>query len=105
MGCPQREDGVKTLMMHGPSHPGEILKCDYIEPLELSVTQAAEALGVNRKTLSAILNERQGVSPAMAFRLARAFDTSPELWVNMQAQFDVWQARHTDVSGVQKMAR
>ena len=91
-------------MMHDPAHPGEILKCDYIEPLELSVTEAAEALGVTRKTLSAILNERQGVSPAMAFRLARAFKTSPELWVNMQAQYDVWQARDTDVSGVRQIA-
>lgn len=90
-------------MMHDPVHPGEILRCDYLEPLELSVTQAAEALGVTRKTLSAILNERQGVTPAMAFRLARAFETSPELWVNLQAQFDVWQARDTDVSNVRRI--
>lgn len=67
------------------------------------MTETAKSLGVSRKTLSTILNQRQGVSASMALRLARAFETSPALWVNMQAQFDVWKARDTDVSGVRAL--
>lgn len=58
----------------------------------MSVTEAAEALGVSRKTLSAILNGRAGVSPEMAARLSIAFDTSAESWLNQQLQYDLWQA-------------
>ena len=87
-------------MMHNPPHPGEILRCDYLEPLELNVTEAARALGVTRKTLSAVLNERAGISPAMAHRLAKALDTSAELWVNLQTQYDLWRARDVDLTGV-----
>ncbi len=90
-------------MMHDPPHPGEILRADYLEPLGLSVTAAAGALGVTRKTLSAVLNERAGISPAMAYRLAKAFDTSPELWSNLQMQYDLWQARETDLEGVLRL--
>jgi addiction module HigA family antidote len=90
-------------MMHNPPHPGEILRADYLEPLGLSVTEAATALGVTRKTLSAVLNERAGISPAMAHRLSKALDTTPEFWVNLQAQFDSWQARETDVGGVRRL--
>ncbi|NJM66229.1 MAG: HigA family addiction module antidote protein [Acaryochloris sp. RU_4_1] len=63
-----------------------------IEPLNLTVTEAAEALGVSRKTLSAILNCRAGISPEMAIRLGKAFDTSPESWLNQQMHYDLWQA-------------
>ncbi len=78
------------MKMHKPPHPGEILKALCLEPLELSVTAAAEALGVSRKTLSAILNGRAGISPAMAIRLSKAFDTTPESWLNQQMQYDLW---------------
>ena len=78
--------------MHNPPHPGEVIKELCLEPLGLSVTDAAKALGVSRKTLSAILNGRSGVSPEMALRLAKAFDTSPESWLNQQMQYDLWQA-------------
>ena len=90
-------------MMHNPPHPGEILRADYIEPLGLSVTAAARALGVTRKTLSAVLNERAGISPAMAHRLAKALDTTPELWVNLQIQYDLWQVRDTDLRQVRRL--
>ena len=90
-------------MMHDPPHPGEILRSDYLEPLGLSVTAAASALGVTRKTLSAVLNERAGISPAMAYRLSKAFDTSPELWSNLQMQYDLWQARETDLGDVLRL--
>jgi len=78
--------------MHNPPHPGEVIKELCIEPLGISVTAAAEGLGVSRKTLSAILNGRAGISPEMAVRLSIAFDTSSESWLNQQTQYDLWQA-------------
>ncbi len=82
-----------TLQMHNPPHPGEVIRDLCLEPLDLSVTAAAEALGVTRKTLSAILNGHAGISPEMALRLSIAFDTSPESWLNQQTQYDLWQAK------------
>ena len=82
-----------TLQMHNPPHPGEILRELCIEPLGISVTEAAEGLGVSRKTLSAILNGRSGISPEMALRLSIAFNTSPESWLNQQTQYDLWVAK------------
>ena len=83
------------MRMHNPPHPGEILKSLCLEPLGLSVTDAAEALGVSRKTLSAILNGRAGISPEMAVRLSIAFDTTAESWLNQQTQFDLWHAEQS----------
>ena len=80
------------MRMHNPPHPGEVLRELCLEPLGLSVTAAAEALGVARKTLSAILNGHSGISPEMALRLAKAFDTTPESWLNQQVQYDLWMA-------------
>ncbi len=80
------------MKMHNPPHPGEILRELWLEPLELTVTKAAEALGVSRKTLSSILNGRAGISPEMAVRLSIAFGTSSESWLNQQTQYDLWQA-------------
>ncbi len=80
------------MRMHNPPHPGEVLKTLCLEPLKLSVTKAAKALGVSRKTLSAILNGRAGISPEMAVRLSMAFDTSAESWLNQQMQYDLWHA-------------
>jgi addiction module HigA family antidote len=78
--------------MHNPPHPGEIIRELCLKPLDISVSEAAKALGVSRKTLSAILNGRAGVSPEMAVRLSIAFDTSAESWMNQQAQYDLWHA-------------
>jgi len=80
------------MRMHNPPHPGKIIKHLCLDPLDLSVTQAAQALGVSRKTLSAILNGRAGVSPEMAVRLSMAFSTSAESWLNQQTQYDLWHA-------------
>jgi antitoxin HigA-1 len=80
------------MRMHNPPHPGEVLRELCLEPLGLSVTDAAKALGVARKTLSAILNGHSGISPEMAIRLAKAFDTTPESWLNQQVQHDLWEA-------------
>lgn len=82
-----------TMQMHNPPHPGEIIRELCLEPLELSVTEAAEGLGVSRKTLSAILNGHAGISPEMALRLSMAFDTTPESWLNQQIQYDLWTAK------------
>jgi antitoxin HigA-1 len=78
------------MRMHNPPHPGEILKSLCLEPLGLTITDAAHALGVSRKTLSSILNGRAGISPEMAVRLSIAFDTTAESWLNQQTQFDLW---------------
>lgn len=92
------------MLMYNPPHPGEIIKELCLEPLGISVTAAAEGLGVSRKTLSSILNGRAGVSPEMAIRLSIAFDTSAESWINQQAQYDLWQAeQHRDTLKVSKL--
>lgn len=93
------------MIMYNPPHPGEILRELCLEPLEITVTDAAAALGVSRKTLSAILNGRAGISPEMAIRLAKAFDTTPESWLNQQMQYDLWQAQQSvGDPDVQKLA-
>ncbi len=83
----------KHSRMHNPAHPGEVLKELYMKPRYISITQAAEALGVTRKHLSNIVNAHAPVTPDMAVRLAIAFGTDPELWLNMQAQSDLWTLR------------
>ena len=80
------------MLMHNPPHPGEVLRELCLEPLGVSVTAASEALGVSRKTLSAVLNGKAGISPEMAIRLSIAFDTSAESWLNQQSQYELWHA-------------
>jgi len=83
----------KPAKMHNPSHPGEILRELYLKPMGVTITEAAEALAVTRKHVSAIVNGRAPVTPDMAMRLAVVFATEPELWVNLQAQYDLWDIR------------
>jgi len=83
------------MKMHNPPHPGEVLKRLCLEPLNVTVTEAARALGVSRKTLSSILNGRAGISPEMAIRLSIAFNTSAESWLNQQVQYDLWHAERS----------
>ena len=80
------------MLMHNPPHPGEVLKELCLEPLGLTVTEAAKGLGVSRKTLSTIINGKAGISPEMAVRLSIAFNTSSESWLNQQSQYDLWRA-------------
>ena len=80
------------MKMQDPPHPGEVLRDLCVKPLGLTVTQAAAALGVSRKTLSRILNVRAGISPEMAVRLSLAFGTTAESWMNQQVQYDLWHA-------------
>jgi len=77
--------------MHSPSHPGEILSEMYLKPMGVSITKAADALGVSRKHVSAIVNGRSPVTPDMALRLSVVFGTAAEFWINLQAQRDLWE--------------
>ena len=81
------------MLMHNPPHPGELIREICIEPLGLSVTEAAKGLGVTRKTLSSLLNGHSGVTPMMAIRLSKAFGGSPESWLSHQLYYDLWQAQ------------
>ena len=81
------------MSMKNPSHPGEIIRDLCIEPLGLTVTKAAEGLGVTRKTLSLLLNGHAGISPEMALRLSQAFGRSPESWLQLQGSYDLAQVR------------
>jgi antitoxin HigA-1 len=81
------------MRMHKPAHPGEVLKEMYINPLSLTITETARALGITRKALSELINGRTGVSTEMALRLSKAFGTTPELWLNMQRNFDLIRAQ------------
>ena len=83
------------MRMYSPPHPGEIIREFCIEPLNLSVTEAAEALGVTRKTLSTLLNGRSGISPEMALRLSKVFGRTPESWLRLQLQFDLWKTQQS----------
>lgn len=77
------------MKMHNPPHPGEVLNELCLKPSGLTVTEAADALGVSRKTLSMILNGRSGISPEMAVRLSIAFGTTAESWLAQQVKFDL----------------
>ncbi|MGE0748800.1 MAG: HigA family addiction module antitoxin [Rhodospirillales bacterium] len=79
--------------MKNPPHPGGIVRRQCLEPLGLTVTQAAKGLGVTRQALSDLVNERAGVSVEMAIRLSKAFGSSPETWLGLQMAYDLWQAR------------
>ena len=79
--------------MHNPPHPGGIVRRQCLEPLGLSVTEAARALGVTRQALSDVVNEKAAISVEMAIRLSKAFGSSPETWLGMQIAYDLWQAR------------
>lgn len=80
-------------MMHNPPHPGIFIKEICLKPLGLTVTQAAIDLDISRKTLSALLNGRTGISPEMALRLAKAFNTTAESWLMQQMHYDLWQVK------------
>jgi addiction module HigA family antidote len=77
-----------------PVHPGRILKNHHLIPLSISITDLAKILGVSRKTTSRIINERGAITPDMALRLSRAFKTTPNLWLGLQQEYDLWHATH-----------
>jgi len=79
------------MSMHNPAHPGQVLKELWLEPLGITLTQAAVRLGVTRKTISKIINARGSITPEMALRLEIVFGTSAQAWMNMQTAYDLWQ--------------
>lgn len=79
--------------MQNPPHPGGIVKRQCLEPLDLTVTEAARGLGVTRQALSELINERNSISVEMAIRLSKAFGSTPETWLRMQMAYDLWKAR------------
>jgi addiction module HigA family antidote len=79
-------------MIRRPTHPGNIIKEDYLLPLSIAIKDMADTLGVSRKTLSKIINERGAITPDMALRLSRALDTTPDFWLNLQKNYDLWHA-------------
>lgn len=81
------------MVMKNPVHPGRIVRQDCLEPLGLSVTKAAEILGVSRQAANNLVNEKAGVSPEMAIRLSKAFGGTAEAWLQMQMNYDLAQAR------------
>jgi len=88
-----------------PIHPGTILLEEVIKPLNLTVTDAAEYLGVSRKTLSELVNCRSGLSPEMAVRIAKATGTSPESWYNMQVNLNLWEAINNEPKDVKSFPK
>ncbi len=92
------------MTMHNPPHPGEFIRATYIEPFDISIRSLAESLDVSPSTLARIVSTRSAVSPEMALRLSKALGRSPESWLAMQHNFDLWQAkRSADLSDVQKI--
>lgn len=92
------------MAMHNPPHPGEFITAVYLEPHELSGRELALKLGVAASTLSRVLKGSSGVSPEMALRLSKALGRTPESWLAMQYNHDLWQAKqHVDLAGVTKL--
>lgn len=79
--------------MHNPAHPGEVIKAFCLEPKSISVADAAERLGVSRKTLYKIINGKGAVTPEMALRLELVFGSTAQTWLNMQTSYDLWQLK------------
>ena len=93
------------MTMHNPPHPGEFIRETYIEPFGISIRSLAESLGVSPSTLARIVSMRSAISPEMALRLSKAIGRSPESWLAMQHNYDLWLAKKSaDLSDVQKVS-
>jgi addiction module HigA family antidote len=93
------------MRMKNPPHPGRLVRQECIEPLGLTVTDAAERLGVTRQALNNLVNERAGISPEMSIRLSKAFGSSPDVWLGMQMEYDLAEAeKHADEIKVRRIA-
>jgi len=77
-----------------PVHPGKVLFQHYLKPMKISVTKMSEILGVSRKALSNIVNEHKSITPEMSLRLSKALNTTPDLWLNLQKNYDLWHTAH-----------
>jgi antitoxin HigA-1 len=95
-----------TRLNRRPTHPGEMLREDFLPDYGLTVSSLAEAIGVSRQSINEIVRERRSVSPEMALRLARLFGNSPEFWLNAQRAVDLWEAAQlieSDVARIQPL--
>jgi addiction module HigA family antidote len=90
-------------MQRRPTHPGEMLREDFLRDYNLTVANLAEALGVSRQTVNELLRERRALSPEMALRLSRLFGNSPEFWLNAQRAVDLWDAAQAIKSDVERI--
>ena len=90
------------MRMKNPPHPGRIVRQECIEPLDLTIKNAAERLGVTRQTLSNLVNEKSGISPEMAIRLSKAFGSDPDVWLGMQMDYDLWQVERKPAPKVKR---
>ena len=90
-------------MMHNPMHPGNFIKQAYVDDLDLSIRKIAKGLNVAPSTLARLVKGESNVTPEMAMRLSKALHGSPELWLNMQKNFDLWQLRKMDMRRVTKI--
>lgn len=86
-----------------PTHPGEMLREDFLPDYGLSVSELAAAVGVSRQSVNELIRERRALSPEMALRLSRLFGNSPEFWLNAQRALDLWQAKQAIAKDVQQI--
>lgn len=92
-----------TGIKHRPTHPGEMLREDFLPDYELTVSSLAESVGVSRQSINELLLERRAVSPEMALRLARLFGNSPEFWLNAQRAIDLWDTAQAIEKDIRKI--
>ncbi len=89
-----------------PVHPGEVLKEMYLEPLGITISDFGNVIMVARRTLSLIINGHSGISPEMSLRLSKALNTTPQLWLNLQQDYDLWQAgKKVSLSGIPRVVK
>lgn len=96
------------MKMHNPAHPGEVLKEAYLQPLSISVTEFARRIGISRKCASELIHGHSGLGMETAHRIAKATDTSPNMWLTMQLNHDLWQAKKNQLAKlihVEKLAQ
>jgi len=94
------------MRMKNPPHPGRVVRQECLEPLGLTVTQAARLLGVTRQALNNLVNGRAGISPEMSIRLSKAFGSSPEVWLGMQMEYDLAEAgKNADQIKIERVAQ
>ncbi len=88
-------------MMYDPCHPGEILWEEYLSPLNISITEFAKQIGVSRKVLSDVVNEKAGISPVMSLRLSKALNKSPQFWLTIQMNYDLFKVQKKSRKAIQ----
>ena len=92
-----------TIIGRRPTHPGEMLREEFMPDFGLSVAQLASKIGVSRQTVNQLVSERSSLSPSMALRLARLFGTSPQYWLNMQRNVDIWDSLDADHNSIESI--